>query len=111
MNLDRGAVICDLAETYGIYDYRRLPPRTVAVLVSGLREDARIVRKISGAEDTPSVTDQLLAIIADRMVGAKGDKSLYNELTGRSKSRPEKMATKVFDSPEEFMKARYGGQL
>ena len=32
---DEEALICDLAETYQIFDYRSLPVRTVATLSAG----------------------------------------------------------------------------
>lgn len=41
-------MICDLAETYGVFDYRALPLSTVATLVSGLRENSRIHAKKHG---------------------------------------------------------------
>ena len=41
-------MICDLAETYGVFDYRALPLPTVATLVSGLRENSRIHAKKHG---------------------------------------------------------------
>lgn len=46
--IDKDAVICDLAETYRIYNYRALPVETLAVLVLGLRADSRIKMKMSG---------------------------------------------------------------
>jgi hypothetical protein len=45
---DREALICDMAETYHIYDLRALPLRTVATLAVGLRENSRIKTKING---------------------------------------------------------------
>ena len=33
--VDENALICDLAETYGIYNYRQLPPTLVAVFSLG----------------------------------------------------------------------------
>lgn len=42
------ALICDLAETYTIYDYRSLPARTVATLAVGLRNNSRIKMHLSG---------------------------------------------------------------
>lgn len=39
---DEDALICDLAETYHVFDYRGLPLKTAAALASGLRNDARI---------------------------------------------------------------------
>lgn len=46
LGVDRDAVICDLAETYGIFDYRALPVNLLATLVVGLRDDSRIKMKI-----------------------------------------------------------------
>lgn len=46
--LDEDAVICDLAETYGVFDFRALPLSTVATLAFGLRENSRIKSKIAG---------------------------------------------------------------
>ena len=45
---DRNAVICDLAETYGILDYKALPVPLLATLCSGLRETSRIKLRLSG---------------------------------------------------------------
>lgn len=42
---DEDALICDLAETYQIYDYRSLPLQKVAVFCAGLRENSRIKRE------------------------------------------------------------------
>lgn len=111
VNLDESALICDLAETYGIYDYRQLPLRTVAVLAAGLRENARIIRKKEQVEGQPDLKTQLLAVIADRIVGAKPKDSIYYAITGRTdqnKGKDTKTITGMtFDSPEAFMKARY----
>lgn len=41
-------MICDFAQTYHVTDYRALPVRTTAVLLFGLGENSRIVRKITG---------------------------------------------------------------
>ena len=48
LKIDEDAVICDLAETYHIYNYKELPPLTVALFCDGLRDDARIKLKMSG---------------------------------------------------------------
>lgn len=65
INTDEDALICDLAETYGIYDYRSLPLQTVAALSVGLRADSRIKMKLSGMEFEPDT--YLLAAIVDRL--------------------------------------------
>ena len=44
--VDENALMCDLAETYGIYHYRQLPPTLVAVFCSGLRENSRIKNEV-----------------------------------------------------------------
>lgn len=62
---DENALICDLAETYHIYDYRALPVRTLAVLSAGLRDDSRIKTKLAGFPAPLSVL--LMAGIIDRL--------------------------------------------
>ena len=46
--LDEDALICDLAETYGVYDYRALPLQTVATLGLGLSYNSRIKQRMAG---------------------------------------------------------------
>jgi len=65
VNLDEDALICDLAETYQIYDYRSLPLQTVATLSAGLRDDSRI--KLKMADIPVGIDTFLLAVIADRI--------------------------------------------
>ena len=65
INFDEDALICDLAETYHIYDYRSLPVRLVATLSAGLRDDSRI--KLSGSGFPVQQNTMLLGIIADRI--------------------------------------------
>lgn len=65
INFDEDALICDLAETYQIFDYRSLPVKLVATLSAGLRDNSRIKQK---ASETPASIDTLLlAVIADRI--------------------------------------------
>ena len=65
LSADEDALICDLAETYGIFDYRALPARTMATLAVGLREDSRIKMHLIGAKIPRK--DLLLAAIVDRL--------------------------------------------
>ena len=110
VNLDEGSLICDLAETYNIYDYRSLPLHTVATLAAGLREDARINKKRTGA---PCSTEMiLLASIADRigglaasLCGGQVPPSILDSILGREEAN--KSEVMAFDTPEEFMKYRY----
>lgn len=56
-------MICDLAETYNILNYKDLQPTLVAVLVLGLRDSSRVKMKISNANIT--IEQTLLAMIVD----------------------------------------------
>lgn len=61
--VDKNALICDLAETYRIYDYRGVPGRTLGILAAGLGPNSRIGQKINGVRG--SVSEVLLAQILD----------------------------------------------
>jgi len=110
---DEDALICDLAETYQIYDYKQLPPTKVAVFSLGLRENSRIKMKLSG--QTVPFDIMLLAAIADRLStlvwfqtkdGQKGrnrPQMLTNLLTNAKKKESE---VEGYHSGEEFDKAR-----
>ena len=63
LNLDKDALLCDLAETYHIYDYKSLPCRMVAAFSCGLRENSRIKMKMAGIDPIPEQI--LMAAIAD----------------------------------------------
>src|SRR5699024_9079565 len=65
IKVDEDALICDLAETYQIYDYKQLPPTMVAVFSCGMREESRIKMKIKGHK-VPTDT-LLLAGRSDRV--------------------------------------------
>lgn len=114
IKLDEDALICDLAETYQIYDYKQLPPTTVAVFSCGLRDESRIKMKVSGHK-VPTNT-LLLAGISDRVNtliwfktkdGQKGKNrppSITDMLLGGEKE-PQKDVV-VFSSGEDFDKTR-----
>lgn len=61
--LDEEAVICDMAETYQIYDYRRVPVKLLGTLCAGLRDNSRIKKKINGVKG--GVDTMLLGQILD----------------------------------------------
>lgn len=111
---DREALICDLAETYGIFDMRALPAGLLATLSVGLRNNSRIKMKLAGAKTDPDLL--MLAAAVDRLSllvwaqtkdGAKGRNrpaSIVDQLN-RGGSRKEKDVA-AFESPEEFEAAR-----
>ena len=107
--LDEDALICDLAETYQVYDYRSLPLKLVATLSAGLRDNSRIKLLMAGA---PAPLDSiLLASIADRIEifrysfsdnakrGQKMPVSLVETLHGENEK------AKGFRTVEEFEEA------
>ena len=65
IELDEDALICDLAETYRIFDYRSLPVELVATLSAGLRDNARI--KLKAADSPVGLETMILAAIADNL--------------------------------------------
>lgn len=101
--LDEDALICDFAETYHIYDYRRLPIEYAATLAVGLRESSRIKMIQSGlAVDMETL---LLAHIVDNTAinaymktkdatkGKNKPKSVVELLTKKPKEHARKFAT------------------
>lgn len=110
LNDSEDLMICDLAETYGILDYKQIKPNILAVLVIGLPKDSRIMRKVSNAK--LGYKDSVLALIFDALQviaynqghkkGAKRPESLYKRLTAEDK-KDEYM---TFTSPEEFERWR-----
>lgn len=63
LNTDEDAVFCDLAETYHLFDWSVVSVPTLARLASGLRDDSRIMLKLSG-QRVP-IERLLLAMVAD----------------------------------------------
>ena len=108
------SLICDLAETYHIYDMRRFQASYIAILAAGLREDSRVMMLFSGNKIRPSLLLQAasldkLALLwwAETKDGQKNrnrPESVVESLTKENK-QPEEPAI-VFESAEEFNKAR-----
>lgn len=65
INLDEDALICDLAETYHIFDYMSHSVKLIATLSVGLGENSRI--KLQMANSPADTKTLLLAVIADRI--------------------------------------------
>ena len=105
-------MMCDLAETYHIFNYRQLPVEMVAVFVWGLPEKARVWKKF-GYKD---IDRQLLALIYDNLnwlVWAQTEdgannmnkpKRLYDKLFTPQQEVCKDTDPVEFDSPEEFKK-------
>ncbi|NQJ70547.1 DUF5361 domain-containing protein [Streptococcus suis] len=109
--VDEDALVCDLAETYGIYDYRQLPVLRVAVFANGLGETSRIKKVLSGQKE--DLDTLLLAGIYDTVrllfwsktkdgqAGRNRPNSVTQALEGSKVEREER----VFSSGEEFDRA------
>lgn len=109
IKLDEDALICDLAETYHIYDYKQLPLSKVAAFSCGLREDSRIKMLMSNQRTT--INNLLLAGINDALNmlvwfktkdGQKGRNkplSLVGKLTDTNEKNSSSIA---FESGNDF---------
>ena len=95
--------MCDLAETYHIYDYRSMPARFVATLAAGLSEDSRVRRKASGMK--PVSQTLMLALIIDEIASECGGKAfMVDTLTvGETETKGDAQS---FETIEDFKAAR-----
>lgn len=110
LKTDREAVLCDLAETYHVFDAGSLPARTVAILCCGLRENSRIKMKLAGsklpAHDVVliSILDQLNLLLWTKTKDAQHNrnkpKSILQEILN-----PKEPDALSFSSGEDFDKA------
>ena len=96
IKVDENALICDLAETYHIFDYRQLPPSKVAIFCIGLRDDSRIKMKLSGSKVSPNIL--LLSGIIDRL-----NLLLWTKTKDAEKgwNRPKSILDQLYDKESE----------
>lgn len=106
----KNALICDLAETYQIYNWRQIPVKTLGILAAGLRYNSRVVIEESG-EVFP--TDlMILASIADTTryllyaLGAKKGDALPSSLVEALQNREDPKEEQAFMTGEDFIAAR-----
>ena len=98
--LDEEALICDLAETYQIYNYRALPLHLVAVLANGLGPDSRIRQRQYGLKI--GLSKFLLAQINDNLIALRW---MLSEDGHKDRNRPD------FISPKFLIQNEYTGQF
>ena len=96
--LDRDALICDMAETYHIYDIKGIELPYLAILASGLGMDSRIKRKAYGLKAPWSTV--MLAMLIDGWSKDEARPLVPEFLEKRDKGI--KSNSKVFASVEEF---------
>lgn len=92
IHTDEDALVCDLAETYHIFNYRELPVETLATLSVGLSDDSRIKRKLRNVQSLPRyivdafVVDALNVLIwqntKDGMEGENPPMSILKNMLG-----------------------------
>jgi len=112
---DEDALICDMAEIYGVFDWKALPLQTAATLAAGLGPGSRCEGARLGLR--VPVRDYLTALCADRLAlvlrflqGVEAPRLLSDEMI-RKKAEPSGEAG-AFRTPEEFeawRSAQFGG--
>ena len=107
---DENALLCDLAETYGIFDFNALPVETLAALSFGLRQNSRIKRKMAGALEVDEM--ELLAVIADNLtvirsalLGQELSKTALMSMYIRESEKQQAQPIYKFKSSEAFKEA------
>ena len=101
LNIDRSAVVCDLAETYHIYSMDELPARVLATLACGLKADSRIKTKLAGVKVSPPfvllgamVVDELRAMRVG-LFGGKEKPVYVTEVMEKGFEQPKVMTFKT----------------
>lgn len=103
-------MICDLAETYHVLNYRELSPDLVATLVLGLNDNSRVRRHYS--EQKLTLEQSLMAMMVDSLnllfwtktkdaqKNRNKPKSVLEKLTEDAETTKDNL--QVFESPEDF---------
>ena len=107
---DKNALICDMAETYKVFDLRALPVPMLATLAAGLRDDSRIKIKLSGARAAADALNFLAwAKTKAAQTGKNRPKSFLNAFTEMPQTHDEVTG---YRTPEDFKAAwqRLGGE-
>lgn len=92
-------MICDLAETYHIYNYKECQPLLVGTLVWGLRDDSRVKMFLSGQKQP------LDRILMARMVDELSFLSWANSKDGqKNRNRPKSVLQSLLgiEKKEEY---------
>lgn len=110
---DEDSLICDLAETYQVYNYRELPLELVATLSFGLRDNSRIKLKMSNQKVDAqtllqaSTVDALNTLVWFKTKGAEtGEGRPTSIVSSLIDSETVESDIMKFNSVEEFETAR-----
>lgn len=106
-------IICDLAEIYGILDYRALSPVQAATLAVGLHMKSRTKKAITGTKVDDDIT--MLAAILDE---TRQIAWMFSKDGSRGRNRPKSVVKelarerdnniKSFENLEDFKRAWNG---
>lgn len=102
LSVARDELICDMAETYHIYDLQALPVRTLAVLACGLGQNSRVWAKVNGFNAKWS--DIVLAMCADRLAILTW---FQTEDGAKGRNRPEMLTTQLMNRPGQSDKKKH----
>ena len=112
-------LIGDLAEYYGVYDYKSLPPSLVASLTVALRPESRVMMHLSKSKLTMDQTLKVLMVDNLRILvwqktksGQKGrrrPKALLEQILGKQKKNKDEL--EKFSSIEAFERWRLSKQI
>ncbi len=122
ISVDEDALVCDLAETYGIFEMREVPVHTLAVLADGLKPESRIKNEITGREmgiddldvnvDTillANLCDLLSLLIwgfsTDAQEGKNMPVSMVDVLLHRETHATNNNDLETYETPDDFMTA------
>ena len=100
--LDKDAFICDMAETYHLYDIKSVPLPYLATLASGLGMDSRIRLKKHGLK--APWTTVMLAMYLDAW--SRDDKATLMPLFVEKRNKGVKSNSQVFASADDFEAAK-----
>lgn len=105
-------MICDLAETYHVFNYRELPPKLTATLVSGLRANSRVKMSLTGMKIPVETTIQAMIYDAVSMIlwmnsdDGRRNRNRPKSLVKTLMEDPEPKEFQTFSSGAEFLKKR-----
>lgn len=112
---DEDAFICDMAETYHVFDWRSLPIKLVATLATGLSQESRINKIRANAKI--DLQTALLARLVDDVAwlkwaqtedGQKNRNRPKSVLQSLIEEKKPEESYKTFSSTEEFDEWRRG---
>lgn len=112
LSANRDALVCDLAETYGIFDYKALPVPLLATLAVGLRDDSRIKMYLSGMKVSQNTillaaaVDKLSLLVWSKTKDGQRGRNRPKSIVGAMLGEEKKSTITSFDTAEAFEAAK-----